>query len=78
MSANVRVPWVTLESFLADAFATGGPYSRDDLIQHAAARQAPSLVIEVLSKLNDAQQFYSLQQVNAPLRTQGYVTDWRR
>lgn len=78
MAANVRVPWVTVERYLSEAFDDGGPLTRDDIIHHAVTRQAPSLVIEVLEKLNEAQQFYSLQQVNLPLRSQGYLTDYRR
>jgi hypothetical protein len=78
MAASVRVPWVTVERYLADAFEPGEPMTRDDLIQHAIIRGAPALVIEVLEKLSDVQQFKSLDQVNRPLRNQGYTTDYRR
>lgn len=78
MATNVRVPWTTVERYVSELFEQGGPVSRDDIILHAVTRQAPALVIEVLEHLNEAQQFYSLQQVNAPLRTQGYLTDYRR
>ncbi len=78
MAASVRVPWVTVERYIGDAFGQGEPLSRDDLIQHAMIRSAPALVIEVLQQLNEVQQFYSLQQVNLPLRSQGYITDYRR
>ena len=78
MAASVRVPWLTVERYLADAFEQGEPLSRDDLIHHAIIRNAPALVIEVLEKLNDVQQYYSLEQVNRPLRHQGYTTDYGR
>ena len=78
MAASVRVPWVTVERYLADAFEQGEPLSRDDLIMHATIRRAPALVIEVLQQLNEAQKYYNLQQVNQPLRSRGYITDYRR
>lgn len=78
MAANVRVPWVTVERYLADAFDQGDALTRDELIVHACARSAPALIIEVLEHLNEVQQYHSLKQVNQPLRSQGLLTDWGR